>query len=93
MVRATEANRCSYLDGAPEMHRVVCDQAGGVSLEADEGCDHAENEVAPEFEHRCFIAECFDERANVVDAPAILRDQMLQHALVRAYRGGCRVPR
>ncbi len=71
------------VDGAAEMFRIVGDQAERLALDADEGGDHADAEIAADFQHRALVGEQIDHGADVVDAQAVLRDRPPQQPLVR----------
>ena len=71
------------VDRAAEMLWIVGDQAERLALDADEGGDHADAEIAADFEHRALVGEQIDHGADVVDAQAVFRDRPPQQALVR----------
>ena len=71
------------IDRAAEMLWIVGDQAERLALDADEGRDHADAEIAAELQHRAFVGEQIDHGADVVDAQAVFRDRAAQQALVR----------
>ena len=71
---------------------VVGDDAERPALDADEGGHHAEAEVRPQLEHRAGVGQRLDDRAHVVDAQPVLRNDAAQAALVGALPGVDRAP-
>jgi hypothetical protein len=71
------------IDRAAEMLWIVGDQAERLSLDADEGGDHADAEIAADFQHRALVGEEIDHGADVVDPQAVFRDRPPQQPLVR----------
>ena len=69
-----------YVEGAAEMGWVVGDETHRPALYAHERGDHAVAPVAPKLEHGVVVRERFDHAANVVNAQAILGNEMAQAA-------------
>ena len=72
------------VDRAGEVERVVGDDAERAALDARQRGDHAGAEAAAQLEHRAAVGERLDDRAHVVDAQAVLRDDVAQPTLVGA---------
>src|SRR5437660_10565591 len=69
---------------------IVGDQAERLSLDADEGGDHADAKVAADFQHRAFVREKIDDGPDIIDPQAVFRDGPAQQALVRRLPVGLR---
>ena len=73
------------VDRTRQMHGIVRDEADRPPFDTDQRGDHAEAEMAAQFQHRAGIGECLDDGAHVVNAQAILGNDGAQQALIGAY--------
>ena len=71
------------VDGAGQMHRIVGDQAERRAFDADQRRDHAGREFGAQLQHRAGVGERRDHLAALIDAQAVLRDEVAQLLLVR----------
>ena len=62
---------------------IVGDEAERLALDADEGGDHADAEIAPQLQHPALVGHEIDDLADVIHAQAVLRDRAAQQPLVR----------
>src|SRR6185295_20264665 len=76
------------IDRTAEMFWIVGDQAERLSLDADEGSDHADTKVPADFEYRSFVGQQIDHGPDVVDPQAVFRDGPPQRPLVRRLPAG-----
>ena len=64
------------------MVRIVGDHAHGPAFDADEGGDDADAELLADLQHRARVGDGVDDVLHVVEAQAVLGDDVAQAALV-----------
>ena len=75
------------VDRAAEMGGVVGDHPQRTAVDARERGDHPRAEAVAQLEHRVLVEQRLDDAAHVVDALALLGDQLAQQLLV-GHRAG-----
>ncbi len=84
------------VDRPAQVQRVAGQQPDRVAVDAGEGGQHPGAEPGPQLQHAARVAQGLDDRAHVVAAHPVLRDEVAQHPLVgvrASERGHARPPK